>query len=366
MAFINGDVVEKLREQLTCALCRDIFNEPFSLVPCLHSYCKECIEMTGQTCPMCRSRVERRVKSFTLESFLDILKLLENSKPDIPPTFILAAMEQMDLNMSNTEVDFSIGRKKPCRDCDPDFSHDACCPIPITPENQSTENHLLCHFCYEYMPSKGEAPNTPGLDQCCNFCGVISCDNYWGCSDQDDKSKLYALRDVENIRHIVLDFDHLLDKDQGHLNLYEISLLEQHLFKTNEKWVDLWFKCLDQFDKDEYRTAIAQKMIPIADKFYKTRQLPHNYAARFNLDSQALPSYHLRACYSCLVNIVNGQIFGYWSENDAEYINGDHRVKCSNGYKCLKQWDDLNHATVWSHTRENQSGSTEFFEITQT
>jgi hypothetical protein len=118
--------------------------------------------------------------------------------------------------------------RKPCRDCDPDFSYDECCPVPITPDNQSAENHLLCHFCYEYMPSKGEEPDTPGLDQCClyfiillrfrffffftytkwlvgNFCGVISCDSYWGCSDQDDKSKLYVLRGMA-IFHIICFF----------------------------------------------------------------------------------------------------------------------------------------------------------------
>lgn len=27
-----------------------------------------------------------------------------------------------------------------------------------------------------------------------------------------------------------------------------------------------------------------------------------------------LPSNHLRACYGCMVTIVNGQFYGYWQE----------------------------------------------------
>jgi hypothetical protein len=75
-------------------------------------------------------------------------------------------------------------------------------------------------------------------------------------------------------------------------------------------------------------------MIPIAEEFYKTRQLPPNYVKRLNITDKVLPSQHLRACYSCLVNIVNGQMFGYWSENDAEFINGG--IKKKNLMRSLK------------------------------
>jgi len=59
---------QKVKEELTCAICRDLLNEP-KILPCLHSFCTGCLkEWSGKLanldpskrhleCPLCRARV---------------------------------------------------------------------------------------------------------------------------------------------------------------------------------------------------------------------------------------------------------------------------------------------------------------------
>ena len=54
----------KVEEHLTCAICLEQFKDP-KVLPCLHSFCHECIiklEHTENsiTCPECRMKVEVR------------------------------------------------------------------------------------------------------------------------------------------------------------------------------------------------------------------------------------------------------------------------------------------------------------------
>ena len=65
----------KVEEHLTCAICLEQFKDP-KVLPCLHSYCHECIvklDQTGNkiTCPECRTTVEvrRKLKVFYLILF---------------------------------------------------------------------------------------------------------------------------------------------------------------------------------------------------------------------------------------------------------------------------------------------------------
>ena len=56
---------EKVKEELTCAICQDVLNQPRSL-PCLHSFCTGCLKelVAGLDsskyqleCPLCRAKV---------------------------------------------------------------------------------------------------------------------------------------------------------------------------------------------------------------------------------------------------------------------------------------------------------------------
>ena len=68
MAEGGGDLwslsVQKLNEELTCAVCQDHFKEP-KVLPCLHYYCKKCVaDMIHRaggkpfSCPECRRDVQ--------------------------------------------------------------------------------------------------------------------------------------------------------------------------------------------------------------------------------------------------------------------------------------------------------------------
>jgi hypothetical protein len=67
-------------------------------------------------------------------------------------------------------------------------------------------------------------------------------------------------------------------------------------------------------------------MTPLAHQIYNTRRLPNHDQTTEEEDEDededgyydhireegVLPSRHLRACYTCLVTLVNGQFYGYW------------------------------------------------------
>ena len=63
-ARIMESLLTKFEEHLSCPICLEQFKDP-KVLPCLHSYCHECIvklNKTGNyiTCPECRMTVEVR------------------------------------------------------------------------------------------------------------------------------------------------------------------------------------------------------------------------------------------------------------------------------------------------------------------
>ena len=66
MATKQSSALEKIEQQLTCAVCLDIYTEPKTL-PCLHSFCQQCLERLPVNpqgnkrfiaCPTCRTSVQ--------------------------------------------------------------------------------------------------------------------------------------------------------------------------------------------------------------------------------------------------------------------------------------------------------------------
>ncbi|MEQ2257779.1 hypothetical protein ILYODFUR_038264, partial [Ilyodon furcidens] len=67
-----------LRQDLTCPICQGIFKDPV-LLPCTHSFCRECQKRSWQfnkTCPVCRvpfeegQAISNRALNDASESFL--------------------------------------------------------------------------------------------------------------------------------------------------------------------------------------------------------------------------------------------------------------------------------------------------------
>ena len=89
MASGGGVPVEKewqqIEEEITCSICGDLFTDP-KTIPCLHTFCKQCIEKSIESnkkmasivcCPLCRTPLARDDISsvptnFTINRFVEI------------------------------------------------------------------------------------------------------------------------------------------------------------------------------------------------------------------------------------------------------------------------------------------------------
>ena len=89
----NDSEWQQIQEEITCAICGDLFCDPKTMIPCLHTFCKECLERsidaskkmgTASCCPFCRAtlpennlnaptnfRIQRFIEIFPKRSSLD-------------------------------------------------------------------------------------------------------------------------------------------------------------------------------------------------------------------------------------------------------------------------------------------------------
>lgn len=67
---------ETIKEQLTCSICYDILDQPVSVLDCLHTFCKDCIDpwlMEKRTCPSCRAVARGTTPNSNLNALVDLL-----------------------------------------------------------------------------------------------------------------------------------------------------------------------------------------------------------------------------------------------------------------------------------------------------
>lgn len=60
-------------------MCQEIYDKPQALLPCLHTFCLDCVNFIPGTnhenritCPICRNRSTSYVANFAIQSFIDI------------------------------------------------------------------------------------------------------------------------------------------------------------------------------------------------------------------------------------------------------------------------------------------------------
>lgn len=75
----TGDaLISALQDQLQCSICLELMKVPTSVVPCLHTYCKSCIEgcitYQGRHCPICREVVTETRKNTTLAELIESIQ----------------------------------------------------------------------------------------------------------------------------------------------------------------------------------------------------------------------------------------------------------------------------------------------------
>ncbi|KAI8378759.1 hypothetical protein EDC96DRAFT_172759 [Choanephora cucurbitarum] len=380
-------VTDAIKNELTCALCQDVYDKPQALIPCLHSFCLNCVLYIPKNsrddslvCPVCRSKANTYCKNFTLQNLIDIISDLgeeSSSEPKTPTpatvvskpssssrsssTNIRVTSQPQTINISFTSVDDNS--KRPCRSCIPGNDTGYRCPIPITDEQQDGFGHILCGYCSEYMPARGFGGNEPALNQCCSFCGVVSCSEYWNCSNSSNAAKLYILN--ESISDWANAVDIIESKEDGHLNRCEIALLTLYLEESEISWDEAWKVCLNDLDNGYFTAPILRRMTSLGMEIYNTRRLPDyslqtgNQASESSDDDDdyydriedegTLPSHCLRACYTCTATIVNGQFYSYWRDAIRTGDVCPQREKCPQGILCQAQWRTQTHAQRLSH-----------------
>lgn len=72
-------------------------------------------------------------------------------------------------------------------------------------------------------------------------------------------------------------------------------------------------------------------MISLAQEIYHTHRVPHS-------EEHIRPSDQLRACYSCLPTLINGQFYQYWKRMIETNYSKCNKEQCPFGSKCHTQW----------------------------
>ncbi|KAG2198981.1 hypothetical protein INT47_013165 [Mucor saturninus] len=380
-------IVNSLKDELT-SLCQDVFEKPQALLPCLHTFCLECVSSIP------RATVSRYTTNYALQNIIDIFKkaedysleeLLDRSTSSTPTRTI----ESLNIDGPSGESSSSssppeiTNTKKPCRSCRPINGTGYICDVPITDTLQNGFGHIFCGYCSEYLPARGPGGNEPALNQCCSFCGVVACDKYWVCKNRGKEAKLYILSEISAVEEYIKDVEVIDTLADGHLNHSEIRLLKDYLDRSRLTWNEAWATCLSDFNDNHYTTAIARRLTPLAQQLYNTRRLVNfgNSSTVTDVDEEddqyydrmgedgILPSEHLHACYGCAVTVVNGQFYGFWKEVVENGLQRDLREKCPHGTFCESQWRTEGHAERLSHIETEGTGltvyrnSSEFYEI---
>ncbi|XP_060126750.1 zinc finger protein RFP [Zootoca vivipara] len=61
----SGDLIQRLRDEATCCICRDYFKDPVTIAECGHNFCRSCLthcwgeSEAEASCPQCRKTVQR-------------------------------------------------------------------------------------------------------------------------------------------------------------------------------------------------------------------------------------------------------------------------------------------------------------------
>jgi len=87
-----GEELQQIEEEITCAMlsaiCQNLYDDPKTIIPCLHTFCKSCLEASIKSnlkmsvtpsCPVCRALLPREEISsiptnFTIKRLIEILQ----------------------------------------------------------------------------------------------------------------------------------------------------------------------------------------------------------------------------------------------------------------------------------------------------
>lgn len=120
MADGMDEVMEEplpLQRDLTCPVCQDIFRDPV-LLPCTHSFCRECLQRSLQRnkkCPLCRELFEegQDISNRALSSACETFLKHSNCRPTPKP----AGEDTCNLHLKPLELYCEKDEEPVCVDC---------------------------------------------------------------------------------------------------------------------------------------------------------------------------------------------------------------------------------------------------------
>lgn len=80
MWYVFSSSKKKVTHTLLIALCQDLYDKPQALIPCLHTFCLDCVAFIPRdhqdrfACPICRSHASSFANNFSIQNFIEILE----------------------------------------------------------------------------------------------------------------------------------------------------------------------------------------------------------------------------------------------------------------------------------------------------
>ena len=209
-----------MEDYRVCAICmQDMRNRKPRALPCLHSYCTECLQqlwMTNQSvlvCPSCRKKV----------------KLPSQGVGALPINFLLSSTEQ---EVANRERTCTICKTKPvaivyCRDCQKDLCHTCRKKHNAIP---ALQNHTLKNINPDFCSEHKEA-----IEYYCDFCDTELCSSCILTSHSEHGKDIFVIKQrceqlKDTISNKSLDMQRHLGNKLSHLDHVE----ERNKFITKE------------------------------------------------------------------------------------------------------------------------------------
>lgn len=369
--------MQSIDEEFMCTICLNTLTEPYIVIPCLHSFDKECLVSWWRghtTCPTCKSQSTSAKPAFQLKSIITHLnKKRKNSS--LPPGSSSHSNEEIfpgghgdeddeDENLSDEDEDAENNATNlllwPCMACTANNPTGYICPNPIplpsaeelravgldpitaTPParetrklsldhpsvtgKQGVSDHQQCRGCGNYVPN--------GINRViqCITCDGIYCSN--------------------------------IDPHGCPMNIELLSRSRTELMVTSIRTLIGYFSPME-FRNNAEEVARFENYVqnrPLDIRIILSGVFDHKYEqAREDLnDAEAdrLWGPDSKHCTNCSINILSTTLFDWWKEERKRSLDrGDNilpdRPDCWYGRECRTQTHNRNHAERYNHVCEN-------------
>eukprot|EP00768_Dysnectes_brevis_P004323 gnl/Dysnectes_brevis/3101_a3856_593.p1 GENE.gnl/Dysnectes_brevis/3101_a3856_593~~gnl/Dysnectes_brevis/3101_a3856_593.p1 ORF type:complete len:357 (+),score=84.33 gnl/Dysnectes_brevis/3101_a3856_593:73-1143(+) len=294
--------VAAISESIRCAICQEILLQPTAIVPCGHTYCRQCLtdwRQRKEVCPLCRADIEGTIRLPQMD--------------DMCSLFLASFPGESTPDMGRAVPARASAPSVTCRECSTPNQDGWTCP----PSHQ----HHTCSLCQALFPHRAEHPSS------CAVCERRFCGIYWDCPHTPHYLRL--LRDWVDLEGVTLP---PLRRLAG--NEVEARVLRESMGAGSPEEA-IWSRALDLLDSRDVLFRIrAGGDVATLDTAVCKRCVPMVYeiaavAVRATLTPDELPA---------------------WARD---------RPRCWYGAGCRTQTHNNDHATRFSHSGKGTRGQSD-------